>query len=186
MESCLCKVRDCDCNFGYLLIIRHYKYYSGVLGVTLSLRGNSIPTDGSVRIVLTEINPDGDNVEDALICQSELSTSVNGDWYLHPTQQTIDDSVRIQSDDPRGWHRARDTVIISVSGTGRLVRLRRDDSIASGGRALEGVFTCDIPGDSNTPVSVGIYYPSESHVQSLIITTELCIIRLFYFCSVIL
>ena len=177
MESYLCKVRDCDCDFGYLLIIRHYKYYSGVLGVTLSLRGNSIPTDGSGRIVITDINPDGDNVEDALICQSELPTSVNGNWYLHPTQQTTDDSDRIQSDDPRGWRRDRATITVVGSGTRRLVRLRRDDSIASGGRALEGVFTCDIPGDTNTPVSVGIYYPSEPYVQSLIITTELCIIH---------
>ena len=41
------------------------------------------------------------------------------------------------------------------SETHRLVRLRRDDRAASGGRALEGVFTCDIPEDTNTPVSVG-------------------------------
>ena len=56
-----------------LLIMRHYKYYSGVLGVTLSLRGNSIPTDGSGRIIITDINPDGDpnNLEDALKCLSE-------------------------------------------------------------------------------------------------------------------
>ena len=151
-----------------LLIMRHYKYYSGVLGVVLSLRGNSIPTDGSGRIVITDINPDGDNDEDALICQSELSTSVNGgNWYLHPTQQTTDHSDRIQSIDLRGWRRNRATVIISNSGTLQLVRLRRDDSAASGGRALEGVFTCNIEGDTNTPVSVGIYYLSESHVKSL-------------------
>ena len=83
------------------------------------------------------------------------------------------DSVRIESPDPRGWHRNRGTITSSHGSEHRLVRLRRDDSIASGVRALEGVFTCDIPGDSNTstPVSVGIYYPSESHVQSLIITT---------------
>ena len=82
MESCLCKVRGCDCGFG---IARHYKYYSDVLGVTLSLRGNSIPIDGSGRIVITDINPDGDNDEDALICQSELhNISSGGNWYLHP------------------------------------------------------------------------------------------------------
>ena len=157
-----------------LLIIRHYKYYSGVLGVTLNLRGNSIPTDGSGRIVITDVNPDGDNDEDALICLSELhNISSGGNWFLHPTQQTTqhttDGSVRIQSSDRRGWHRNRAV----LDDDRRLVRLRRDDSIASGGRALEGVFTCDIPGDSNTstPVSVGIYYPSESHVQSLIFTT---------------
>ena len=155
-----------------LLIIRHYKYYSGVLGVTLSLRGNSIPIDGSGRIIITDINPDGYNNEDALICLSERSGSI-GDWFLHPTQQTTekttDGSVRIESTDSRGWGRNR----ALLDDDRRLVRLRRDDSAASGGRALEGVFTCDIPGDSNTstPVSVGIYYPSESHVQSLIFTT---------------
>ena len=147
-----------------LLIMTHYKYYSGVLGVTLSLRGNSIPTDGSGRIVITDINRDGVSNEDALICHSELSIFTSGNWYLHHTQLTTDDSDRIEGTDPRGWLRNRATVTISGSETHRLVRLRRDDSIASGGRALEGVFTCHIPGDTNTPVSVGIYYPSESHV----------------------
>ena len=141
--------------------------------MTLSLRGNSIPTDGSGRIVITEINPDGDpyNYEDALICLSELSLSGNGNWFLHPTQQmtqvTHDGSIRIESIDPRGWLRNRATIAIAGSGIRQLVRLRRDDSIASGGRALEGVFTCDIEGDTNTPVSVGIYYPSEC-VNSLL------------------
>ena len=55
--------------------------------------------------------------------------------------------------------------LVLYSVTYRLVRLRRDDSVASEGRALEGVFTCNFPGDTNTPVSVGIYYPSELHVQ---------------------
>ena len=141
-----------------------------LIGVTLSLRGNSIPTDGSGRIVITDINPDGDNNEDALVCQSELTLSDGGDWFLHPTQQitqyTTDGSVRIESTDLRGWHRDRATITIS-SGNLRQVRLRRDNSAASGGRALEGVFTCDIPGDSNTPVSVGIYYPSELHVHDV-------------------
>ena len=133
------------------------------VGVTLSLRGNSIPTDGSGRIVIIDINPDGDNNEDALICQSEMPTSVIGEWYLHYTQQTTETSDRVHSFDQRGWLRNRAIVPISASETGQLVRLRRDDSAAIGGRALEGVFTCDIPGDTNTPVSVGIYYPSELH-----------------------
>ena len=148
--------------------------------MTLSLRGNSIPTDGSGRIVITDINPDGDNDEDALFCLSELyNISSRSDWFLHPTQLTTqntnDGSDRIQSTDSQGWRRNRAV----LDDDRRLVRLRRDDSIASGGRALEGVFTCDIPGDSNTstPISVGIYYPSESHGQSIIFTTELCIIH---------
>ena len=134
-----------------------------LIGVTLRLRGNSIPTDGSGRIVITDINPDGDNEEDALLCLSEMVGLNGGDWFLHPTQQTTDRSDRIEDTDPRGWHRNRGT----VTDGRRLVRLRRDDSAAMGdnSRALEGVFTCDIPGDTNTPVSVGIYYPSELHVE---------------------
>ena len=140
------------------------------VGVTLNLRGDPIPTDGSGRIVITDINPDGnpDNLEDALICQSELSLNSGGNWFLHPTQQTTDASFRIESTDPRGWRRTRAANTISGSETRRLVRLMRDDSIASGGRALEGVFTCDIPGDVNTPVSVGIYYPSELHLHIIL------------------
>ena len=130
----------------------------------LTLRGDPIPTDGSGRIVITDINPDGDNDEDALICQSELALSTRGDWFLHPTQQTIHDSDKVQNNDFRGWRRSRATIVIGNSGFGRLVRLRRDDNAAMGDndRALEGVFTCHIPEDTNTPVSVGIYYPSES------------------------
>ena len=149
-----------------------------LIGVTLHLIGyNSISTGGNGRIVITDINPDGDNDEDALICQSELALSDVGNWYLHPTQQTTDDSDRIQDTDPRGWRRNRGT----VTDGRRLVRLRRDDSIASGGKALEGVFTCDIPGDTNTPVSVGIYYPSKLHVECylimrLFLLSSLCII----------
>ena len=51
----------------------------------------------------------------------------------------------------RGWARNRG----NDSGH-RLVRLRRVSATAE-----EGVFTCDIPGDDNTPRSLSIYYPSE-------------------------
>ena len=138
-----------------------------LIGVILHLRGDPIPTDGSGRIVITDINPDGVNNEDALICQSELALSTGGDWFLHPTQQTTDDSDKIEPTDSRGWRRNRATINIGVTGSRRLVRLRRDDNAAMGDndRALEGVFTCDIPGDTNTPLHVGIYYPSESHVE---------------------
>ena len=131
--------------------------------MTISLRGDPITTDGNARIVITDINPDGDNEEDALICQSELTTLPNGgNWFLHPTQQTTDDSVRVHSFDLRGWRRDRATIVISATENRRLVRLRRGNSAA-----LEGVFTCDIEGDTNTPVSVGIYYPSELHVHDV-------------------
>ena len=52
----------------------------------------------------------------------------------------------------RGWVRNRDI----DSEDYRLTRLRRVSATAE-----EGVFTCDIPGDNNTPRYLGIYYPSE-------------------------
>ena len=54
----------------------------------------------------------------------------------------------------RGWLRNR---AFDAEGH-RLVRLRRVRRVT----VEEGVFTCDIPGDDNTPGSVGVYYPSES------------------------
>ena len=124
--------------------------------MTFSLRGNSIPNDGSGSVIIIEINPDGDNNEDALICRSDLEvpTSTLGDWYLHPTEMSINEGDRIVSPPPdRGWNRNRGF----DSGNHRLVRLRRVSDTAE-----EGVFTCNIPGDTNTPRTVGIYYPSES------------------------
>ena len=78
----------------------------------------------------------------------------NANWYLHPTQLSTAVGDRIQSFDPRGWSRNRGI----NQDEHRLVRLKRHSAIT----AEEGVFTCHIVGDSNTPVSVGIYYPSES------------------------
>ena len=85
-----------------------------LIGVILHLRGGPIPTDGSGRIVITDINPDGDNDEDALICHSQLvGLSDVGNWFLHPTQQTTDGSVRIEGNDPRGWRRNRGGQIVA-------------------------------------------------------------------------
>ena len=127
-------------------------------GVTLSLRNDSISTDGSGHVLITDINPNGDNNEDALICRSErpISGQGVGDWYLHPTEMSIDDGHRIVSTGGRtvpdqGWVRNRD----DDEGR-RLVRLRR-----SSDTAVEGVFTCNIPGDTNTPGYLSVYYSSE-------------------------
>ena len=123
--------------------------------MTFSLRSNSIPTDGSGHVRVTDIYRTGDNNEDALICRSGKAISSSGNWYLHPTQMSTDDGDRIVSGDvpDRGWSRNR-----AIDSEGhRLVRLRRASDTAE-----EGVFTCDIPGDFGTPVSVGIYYPCES------------------------
>ena len=124
-------------------------------GVTFSLKGNSIPNDGS-RVLITDINPNGDNDEDALICRSETTISGLGDWYLHPTLPSINPEDRIASHDQppdRGWLSKLD---IDSEGH-RLVRLRRASDTAEA-----GVFTCHIPGDIGTSASVIIYYPRES------------------------
>ena len=126
--------------------------------MTFSLTGyDSIPTDGSGHVLITDINPNGDNNEDALICRSEIDyfTTNGGNWFLDPTEMSTDDGDRINPDGngntDRGWRRNR-----NIDSGHQLVRLRRDSATA-----LEGVFTCDIPGDINTPRSVGVYYPSK-------------------------
>ena len=101
--------------------------------MTFSLTGDdSIPTDGSGRVRITDINPTGDNDKDALICCSEIDTFTSnfGNWFLDPTEMSTDDGDRIMTPDPRGWTRNRD-----LDSGHRLMRLRRDTSTA-----LEGVF----------------------------------------------
>ena len=122
--------------------------------LTLSLHVSgydSIPTDGSGRILITDI---GNSSESALICtcQSDMIGNVGtSNWYLHPTQLGISESDVISSTGTEGWETNRAT-----SDDGRVVRLMRvSDS------AKEGIFTCHIPGCNNSPVPVGIYYPSE-------------------------
>ena len=118
--------------------------------MTFSLRDDSIPTNGSGRVLITAI---GDTNGNALIFRSEIPTTAGGEWYLHPTEISTDDDDRIASPPPdRGWSRNR----ANDSEGHRLVRLRRATDTAE-----EGVFTCDITGDNNTPGYLGVYYPSE-------------------------
>ena len=123
--------------------------------MTFSLNGNSIPNDGSGHVRVTTISDTNGN---ALICRSGKPVSRGGDWYLHPTEMSTDDGDRIGSPPPdRGWRRN----IAADSQGQQQVRLRRATATAE-----EGVFTCDIPGDFGTPVSVGIYYPSKSYMYT--------------------
>ena len=119
--------------------------------LTLSLNGyDSIPIDGSGRILITDIGAAND---EALICDSDQTTSTfTADWYINAVSQSIASQDRILSEDARGWHRNRDT----ANG---IVRLLRNDNIMS---PFEGVFTCQIEEDPISPVSVGIYYASKS------------------------
>ena len=152
------------------------------VGVTFSLTGNDpIPTDGSGRVRIFDI---GYNDEDALICRSErnIFTSTVGNWFLHPTETSTDNGDpdddsdygdRIVNDYNRpdqGWRRNR-----GLDSGHRLVRLRRVTDTAE-----EGVFTCDIREEDNTPRSVGIYYPSESlHIVTTHIYSFTCGVHTF-------
>ena len=116
--------------------------------VIFSLRGASIPTDGSRHVLITDI----DSIN-ALIYRSGIPTTVGGNWFLHPTQMSTDGSDRIVGPPvDRGWSRNR-----GLDSGHRLVRLWRQSATAE-----EGVFTCDLPG-INTPVSIGVYHASESY-----------------------
>ena len=137
-----------------------------VSGVEFYLRNVSIPTDGSGRLLITDIRlrngQRSASDEDALICRSsrgvsELRTNKkNTDWYLDIEQvDTTKTVIRINGDSALGWTRNRDRVNLSGSYH-HVVRLKRVSETA-----LEGKFTCRIPNDSNNNKSLLILYPSE-------------------------
>ena len=119
--------------------------------MTLRLNGDdSIPTDGSGRILITNI---GVNSSRALTCDSDR-TILSGDtanWYLNAVSQSTASEDRILGQDSRGWRRNRER----ANG---IVRLFRNDANTT---HLEGVFTCHIEVDPESPISVGIFYASE-------------------------
>ena len=141
-------------------------------GVEFFLRGRSIPTDGSGRLLITDISLHNGQIstsdEEAVICHSsrnvkELRSSYTFDvWYIDPEVNTTTNTVtgeRISEEsNDRGW-----TVngrFVHVNGGGsprhRVVRLKRVSETG-----LEGKFTCHIPNDSNNNKSLLILYPSE-------------------------
>ena len=64
--------------------------------MTFSLTGyDSIPTNTSGRILITDINPNEDNDVDALICRSKRVTSEGDNWYLNSNQPSTDADDRI-------------------------------------------------------------------------------------------
>ena len=113
--------------------------------LTLRNTNKFIPVDGSGRILIADI---GYDIRNALNCSSLDVGAQEGSWYLHPTAKTNIFNFSINYSH-RGWYENKDY---------NAVRLWRD----SGTIAEEGVFTCNIIGDRNTPVSVGIYYNSKS------------------------
>ena len=113
---------------------------------------SNIPTDGSGRILITDIGFDNQPNDQALICRTNTVNPGNGDYFLHASMVTTSDGARIGSTDPRGYRRNRDT-------NNGIVRLRRDSDVTSW---TEGVFTCLFLGINDPPISVGVYHPSES------------------------
>ena len=121
------------------------------------LRDEPVTTDGSACLYTTDI---GDSTEEALVCKSSLNgpnLNSSGAWYLSNTSDRLVDSVaegdRITgSGGSQGW--ASDVV---TNGSDVLVRLRRVSELA-----VEGTFTCAIPGDNYSPRDVSIISPSKT------------------------
>jgi hypothetical protein len=146
-------------------------------GVEFLLRGVSIPTDGSGRLLITDISlRNGQNNtsdEDALFCHATKDVTMIrevhiGDWYLETDFETTTAyGKRIDGDNDRGWTRNREYAV-NVSGVYyRLVRLKRVSETA-----VEGKFTCHIPGDSNNNRSLLILYPILSVETVIEVVTE--------------
>ena len=114
----------------------------------------NIPTDGSGRILITNIGFDNQSDDQALICMNNTPNPTGSDYYLHPSMQTTDANYVIQSTDPRGYRRNR-------YPRNEIVRLRRESYYTTSW--TEGVVTCRFQGITDPPISVGVYYPSESH-----------------------
>ena len=82
-----------------------------------------------------------------------------GEWYLDPEDEnatSIAEADTITGPNDRGWTSYR----ASIDGY-RIVRLKRVSDTA-----VEGRFTCQIPGDSDSPRGLLILHPSESELWS--------------------
>ena len=138
-------------------------------GVEFYLDNNSIPTDSSGHLLITDISFFNGTLnasdEEALICRPSKSISRlrtpprSSDWYLDPevveTTTTLVGGRRISGDNDRGWTRNRGRVILNGVFY-RVVRLKRVSE-----KALEGKFTCHVLNDTNNNKSLLILYPSE-------------------------
>jgi hypothetical protein len=139
-------------------------------GVEFLLRGDSIPTDGSGHLLITDIslhNGQNSTDEDALFCHATKDVTMIrevhiGDWYLETDFETTTAyGKRIDGDNDRGWTRNREYAVNVSDIYYRLVRLKRVSKTA-----VEGKFTCHIPGDSNNNNrSLLILYPSELYAS---------------------
>ena len=129
--------------------------HSGALD--LRLPGyDSIPTDGSGLILITDIgtSPDGQDEDgQALICRHNITDTPGlGDWYYNGTEEA---DVVDGTDHVLGWKRNRG----QAEG---VVRLRSLSDTPQRGDSVEGVYSCVVQrGVDVDVVSVGLYYNSE-------------------------
>ena len=143
------------------------------------LSGDYIPTDGSGRLLITDISLTNRQTQtsndSALFCHATKDLGMVreldiGDWYLQPDFETTSGmGQRIDGGNYKGWTKERKTA--KVSGINyRQVRLKRVSETA-----LEGIFTCYIPRDSNNNKYLLILYPSEYETHCMVTS-----IRAFY------
>ena len=134
------------------------------------LRGESIPTDGSGRLLITDISLHNGSIstsdEEALICHSSRDVAElhilpsHGDWYLDSeieSNTTTTSAERITRKDGRGWTRNRGN---SENRQYRVARLKRVLETP-----VEGKFTCHIPKDDNNNRFLFILYPSKYSLE---------------------
>ena len=141
--------------------LKTFVYYTKlVIGVTFFLRDEAVvTTNSSSCLAITDI---GDSVQGALVCQSSLPHGPNltsGNWYLSSDDGHANSTAegdRVAREDPRGW--ASDVVTNGSDGH-LLVRLWRVSE-----SAVEGSFTCNIPGDTYTPKTLYIFSSSETPI----------------------
>ena len=130
-------------------------YVFSQLGQLMLTRGGtSIPTDGSGRVLITDLNVVTNNngaESNAVLCSLPGSTtSTSSNWYVHPDSSTTADQFRVVGifiNDADGWGRNR------REGVVRLWRNRMN--------TLEGVFTCQFPDANPNTIHLGMYYRSK-------------------------
>ena len=156
---------------------------AGILpGVEFFLRGRSISTDGSGRLLITDISlhnrQTSTSDEEALICLSsrnvgELDNPRANKWCLDSevvaTTNTVTGEMISEDSNDRGWTVNRGLVPVNGEGTPlhRVLRLKRVLETA-----LEGKFTCHITNDSNNNKYLLILYPSELSVLTRIYSCQ--------------
>ena len=146
---------------------------------TTILSGDSIPTDGSGRLLITDISltygQTQTSNDSALFCVSsrdlaELNTLISEmDWYYDSEVKDYGSMSTKLPGDVTGWKIHRHNLNIIY----RAIRLKKVARIA-----VEGRFICSIKNDWNNDKSLLILYPSE------LIKVNLCKNVRRYFLSV--